>query len=249
MCTVSFVPLNQDEFILTSNRDETTARGLSSAPQIIRSQNFSIACPVDPLANGTWIGASDTRKVVCLLNGAFKKHKRHVPYRKSRGLVVLDFFNSSTVIEYVNEYDFTNIEAFTMVIISAEEGIKLYELRWDGNQKYFTRRDEGQIHLWSSVTLYTEDIIAAKENAFKNYLKKSSVVSQKKLIDLHEKHFLYQDWVEPYLQLNEIQTLSVTSIHGNNHSLVMAYRDLIKKVTALKIINLPYLHEEKNAAS
>src|SRR4030095_9832506 len=96
MCTVSFVPLSNSRFILTSNRDETIKRGLASSPQKINRNGTEIICPVDPLASGSWIGVSEKGRVICLLNGAFERHKHRPPYRMSRGIVVLDALTFSS---------------------------------------------------------------------------------------------------------------------------------------------------------
>src|SRR6476619_3650958 len=114
MCTVSFVPFTKNHFILTSNRDETTARGLASSPVIIEKETYKLVCPIDPLASGTWIAASNYGDMICLLNGAFKRHKHLPPYRKSRGLVVLDYFDTGEPEKFAAEYDLSNIEPFTM---------------------------------------------------------------------------------------------------------------------------------------
>src|ERR1044071_8889387 len=142
MCTVSFVPLSNQSFILTSNRDEAVARGLASAPAIIEKENYRLVCPVDPLASGTWIAASNYGDVICLLNGAFKRHRHQPPYRKSRGLVVMDYFDAGDPKKFSDEYDLTGIEPFTMVMVHRKNSLQLFELRWDGNQKYFAQLDE-----------------------------------------------------------------------------------------------------------
>src|SRR6476661_1017772 len=132
MCTVSFVPISESHFILTSNRDEGISRGLASAPEIIEKEKYRILCPVDPLASGTWIAASDYGDLICLLNSAFKKHKQQPPYRKSRGLVVMDYFDFADPGKFVNEYDLSGIEPFTMVMVHHQPKTVLFELRWDG---------------------------------------------------------------------------------------------------------------------
>src|SRR5262245_45879473 len=134
MCTVSFVPQKRNQFILTSNRDETVASGLASAPPIIEKKNYKILCPVDPLAKWTWIAASDYGDVLCLLNGAFGRHKRKLPYRMSRGLVVLDYFSVGDPEAFNRDYDLTNIEPFTLVMVHRGKSPQLFQLKWDGTQ-------------------------------------------------------------------------------------------------------------------
>ena len=231
MCTVSFVPLSKNHFILTSNRDETVARGLASSPVIIEKENYQLLCPVDPLASGTWIAASSYGDVICLLNGAFKKHKHQPPYRKSRGLVVMDYFDVADPKKFSDDYDLTDIEPFTMVMVHRNNDVQLFELRWDGKEKYFKALDKNKFHLWSSATLYRDEIAEAKRNLFEKILSaemKNVTISPEFLIATHQK-FLYDDWVLPPERVEVVATLSITSVESNIDALKMYYRDLVRK--------------------
>lgn len=231
MCTVSFVPFTKNHFILTSNRDETTARGLASSPAIIEKENYRLVCPVDPLARGTWIASSDYGDIICLLNGAFKRHKHQPPYRKSRGLVVLDYFDTGDPEKFADEYDFSNIEPFTMVMVSRHGGMQLFELRWDGNDKFLKELDPMKRHLWSSATLYNDELIKRKNEKFEELLSrsfKSLPFIPESMIDIH-RQFLYEDWVKPPEKVEVVATLSITSVESNVDELKMHYRDLVQK--------------------
>ena len=88
MCTVTILPLKgHNSFVLTSNRDEATGRQ-TLPPKTYEVAGSKMAFPKDVLAGGTWLGVSDRKRAICLLNGAFKKHERKLPYGKSRGVVV-----------------------------------------------------------------------------------------------------------------------------------------------------------------
>ncbi|MBK9729822.1 MAG: NRDE family protein [Chitinophagaceae bacterium] len=229
MCTVSFVPAGNRKFILTSNRDETTQRGLATAPQRFLYKGVEIICPQDPLAHGSWIAASENHRLTCLLNGAFKKHKRRLPYRESRGIVVLDSLTYDSPEDFIAAYDFSNIEPFTMVLVNSREKIRLHELRWDGSETHFKLLSENEWHLWSSATLYSDELIAEKEHAFKTYLEALTEVSVQALIDIHKNHFLYEDLVLLPEKVTEVATLSVTGVECNPDKFFMHYRDLVSK--------------------
>lgn len=237
MCTVSFVPAGPQKFILTSNRDETVQRGLASAPQRLQHQGIKMICPQDPLAHGTWIAIAENDKLTCLLNGAFMKHERHVPYRKSRGIVVLDSLTYSSAADFVSGYDFSNIEPFTMVMVSSQPVVALHELRWDGTEKHFKTLDENEFHLWSSVTLYNDEQAMEKNCVFRQKLEELKEVDVLFLIDIHKNDFLYEDWVKPPQRVKEVATLSVTSVSSLEDQPLMYYRDLVRKempLTSLK---------------
>jgi len=238
MCTVSFVPLGKSKFILTSNRDETVARGLASAPQILKRKNYSIACPVDPLASGTWIAASSYGDVLCLLNGAFKRHQRKLPYRISRGQVVMDYFESGNPAQFSKGYDLDRVEPFTLVIVHDRRSPSLFELRWDGNNKHFRELPADAFHLWSSATLYDEEVSGKKKNAFGTMLNNQKKLTPEALLAIH-RNFLYEDWVFPPDRVEVVSTLSITSVRQERKQLEMYYRDLVRKEMSAEVIQIP----------
>jgi uncharacterized protein with NRDE domain len=71
MCTVTITPLKgQNSFVLTSNRDESPARE-TLPPKLYDIEGLKMAFPKDVLAGGTWLGISESKRVICLLNGEF----------------------------------------------------------------------------------------------------------------------------------------------------------------------------------
>ena len=100
MCTVTFIPLKNNRFVLTSNRDESPQRSPETISSL-RKEGQEIIFPKDKGAGGSWIAASSQDRLVCLLNGAFDCHQRTPPYRKSRGQMVLDFFGAFCTERYI----------------------------------------------------------------------------------------------------------------------------------------------------
>src|SRR5919199_3470936 len=118
MCVVTLLPL-PGGFVLTSNRDEHVSRPAAIPPQTYSIDGHSITFPKDPQGGGTWLATFGTI-TVCLLNGAFVNHVHQPPYRRSRGLVVLDYFDTADPRQFIDSYDFSGIEPFTMVIAHNE---------------------------------------------------------------------------------------------------------------------------------
>jgi uncharacterized protein with NRDE domain len=90
MCVLTFVPKGEQNFILTNNRDEATARPKAIPPQAYQIGNTDVFMPKDALAGGTWIATSDNF-TLCLLNGAFENHKHQPPYDKVEEPLFLPF--------------------------------------------------------------------------------------------------------------------------------------------------------------
>lgn len=167
MCTVSFYH-DSAKTIMTSNRDEHINRPLALAPTKINTDAGVLVYPQDPLGKGTWFCIKNNGSIVVLLNGADKKHKHAPPYKKSRGLVVLDLIMADDASRYWNEADFEGIEPFT--IVSFQSG-KLFQMRWNETTKTSLMMDVNQSHIWSSFTLYEPEVILNREKWFSEFLK------------------------------------------------------------------------------
>jgi hypothetical protein len=226
MCTVTYLPL-KGGFILTSNRDEALVRKPALVPNVYDHNGVQLLFPKDGEAGGTWIATAADGRTVCLLNGAFVRHHHNPPYRKSRGLVVLDFFNLPDAKAFADSYDLTGIEPFTILVV--EKGL-LYELRWDGNQKFFTKLDEKKATIRCSVTLYPPEVIALREKWFGEWL---AVHLQFKIEDILAFHLFAgegEDHVKVRMRLSSIvQTLSTTCVHFENGELKMYYTDVLNR--------------------
>lgn len=221
MCTVSYVPTGAANFILTSNRDENPERitHLPGEETTIVESN-TIVCPKDSKAGGTWIAMSGTGKVACLLNGAFVKHKHQPPYRRSRGLILLDYFNFPSAAQFADKIDLDQIENFTLVMV---ENGKLFELRWDGENKYFKELNASTHHLWSSCTLYDEETANIKFRKFDEWIKSVHHPDSDLLANFHG----YKNPEGYILDRPMVKTVSITTIQKQDLQLSMCYHDLI----------------------
>lgn len=166
MCTVSYVS-HVGPVIITSNRDENIRRQTASAPVFETINHKKIIFPKDAKAGGTWFAASQDGVVAVLLNGAFSKHTPMPPYRKSRGLVVLETISSAKPFDFITQMDLQGIEPFTLILY--QQG-QLIELRWDGNKKHERELDTSGNYIWSSATLYSDEVIQHRKNLFDRFI-------------------------------------------------------------------------------
>ncbi len=224
MCTVTFIPTQNNDFIFTSNRDEAPTR---SATEMAREQrgNKELLFPRDALAKGTWIAMSNQNQLVCILNGAFQKHKHQPPYRLSRGIMALDFFSFSNATAFFNQFDFEGIEPFTMIIY--DDGA-LYEFRWDESEKHIKKLDTALPHLWASCTLYSEEWQTKRQDWFKDWQLNTPLINQKTVLGFH-KHAGEGNAEFDVLmnRHNIVRTTSITSISKINNQMSMRYEDIL----------------------
>ena len=225
MCTVSFVRAN-NAVIITSNRDEHIGRENATAPAIQILKDKKIIFPKDARAGGTWFAAADNGAVAVLLNGAFKKHIAKPPYRKSRGLILLEIIESDQPLLFFSELNLDNIEPFTVVLY--QPGL-LHELRWDGTNKYQRQPDISGNHIWSSSTLYSDEIIEQRENLFQQFIQAPSNITADRI---HEFHAGNNGDDENGFVINRktgMKTFSITQAIINNNAVNFLHTDLLQQ--------------------
>lgn len=240
MCTVTIFPINNTDFVLTSNRDEAPDR-VSLVPDFYSINNTKVLFPKDK-KGGTWIGVSEKNRVVCVLNGGFVKHERQSSYRKSRGIVANDFMISENIVTTIESYNFENIEPFTIIIADWNKGLKFYELVWDGKYQHFMELPL-ESRIWSSSTLYNEGMQRERQQWFENFetvydLNASSLLEFHKIEDVENKEYgLIMD-------RGLVKTTSVTQIEKQGNILSMHYENLDNKIVTSKMFNLPEVVNE-----
>jgi uncharacterized protein with NRDE domain len=224
MCTVSFVCSN-DKIIITSNRDEKVIRPSATPPKSYTINGKQVLFPKDPKAGGTWFAVDTDGTVLVLLNGADEKHKVQLPYRKSRGLIVLDIISSGSPKLFWDELDLDNIEPFTLVLF--QEG-QLFQLRWNGNQKTTVSLDTHKNHIWSSSTLYPKEIRAKRSDWFYTFLDVNPEISETEMLHFHR--YTEEKNQENGLVINrneEMKTLSITQSVIESRKVTILHCDLM----------------------
>ncbi len=228
MCVLTYLPIQNSGFIFTSNRDESVLRESAIPPRKYEIEGHYVFFPKDPLGGGTWIGGCDTF-TLCLLNGGFEKHTSTPPYRHSRGKVILDFYKYYDVEKFLQNYNFDNIEPFSLIIINRANTLSISEIRWTGKEVSFKNLPTNQSHIWSSATLYTPEIIQERKLWFDNFLQENPNCSADDMLQFH--HLGGNGDIENNIKMNrenKLKTLSVTQFSVDIENFVVRYEDLQK---------------------
>ncbi len=234
MCTVSFIPKHNNDFVLTSNRDEQLKRKSAFVPQVETINGINILYPKDGEKGGTWIGVTDKNRTICLLNGAFDKHTSTPPYAKSRGVVVKDFLICDHIETILASYNLTNIEPFTLVIVEYSDTLKLIEFRWDGQNKHTAFLNSNEVHIWSSCTLYSKSEADDKAKQFKTLIQPNSFAED--IINFHEYGTKTEPLLMKYTANPLYDTVSITQVIKTDHLVEMKYKNLSTQETVSKTI-------------
>ncbi|MDP3311759.1 NRDE family protein [Lutibacter sp.] len=224
MCTVTFLPLSPPNFILTSNRDEQKIRE-TYPPKKYVENGVKMYFPKDKVAGGTWIGTSSKNRLVCVLNGAFTKHHRKESYSKSRGLIAKELLQEEKIELYIRNLKLEGIEPFTMVIIEWNmHQLNLSELVWDENQKHFNKL-KNEPRIWSSSTLYTNEMKMTRKGWFKNWIAENEFTSEKILAFHHSEIGDKEQSI--LMKRTYVETVSITSIKKENNTIEILYEDVV----------------------
>ena len=225
MCTVTFVR-SANKTIITSNRDEQVLRQ-AIEPKSYEINGKSLVFPKDPQAGGTWYAVDEHGNVLVLLNGGNEKHKWNPPYRRSRGLILLDIISAESPLVMWKEIDLTDIEPFTLVLF--QQG-SLYQLRWDATQKDSTELPVAENHIWSTSMLSTRDIREKREKWFANFMRFNAHPTAKDLYHFH--HYAESGDTENGLVINRnnfLKTLSITQAVIQEGKVKINYHDLTQR--------------------
>ena len=210
MCTVTYVPTQKDQFLFASNRDEAPKR---AAAGIVREQrnDKTILYPQDTGAKGTWIAVSDANQLVCILNGAFVIHHRQLPYRLSRGIMALEFFDYDNAEAFRDGFEFEGMEPFTMVIY--DQG-RLFDIRWDHLDLHCQELDANSPHIWASCTLYSRPLQEKRQEWFGDWLGENEYPERKDLALFHREGGDGDSENDVVMnRQNIVRTTSITSIN------------------------------------
>lgn len=223
MCTVSLIPLDFECFVLTSNRDESPNRA-TLQPNFYEADNAKVLFPKDKIQGGTWIGVSTKKRALCLLNGGFTNHKRVLPYKKSRGLIVKEFLGMDNLLSEIEIYDFDNIEPFTLVIVEWSSNLKFYEFVWDGIKKHLKNLDL-KPHIWSSSTLYNLNMKQERLQWFKEFVS-SNKLNNNSILRFHKNKKKDNVYYGVVMNRNVVKTTSITQIIKDKDCVKMHFEDL-----------------------
>jgi hypothetical protein len=241
MCTVTYIPV-RNGFYLTSSRDEKQTRPRAQEPLPHTGVTGTLLFPKDSSAGGTWFVAHEKGFAAVLLNGAVQKHIAKPPYRRSRGLILLYLTDQPDPLQAFHSIDLDNIEPFTIILV--KEG-QLQECRWDGSSKYHRPLDAASPHIWSSVTLYSPEVIRKREQWFRDWLQGYPLPDTATILSFHQHAGDGDSHNDVLMDRNgEMLTVSVTCLeyqHTSTTSMRMIYQDIATAKTVVSSFLTPSL--------
>lgn len=224
MCTVTFLPLNKFDFILTSSRDIPFSREKALHPKEYVENGVKLWYPKDGKAGGTWIGTSSKNRLICLLNGGYVNHSPLENYKKSRGLIVKELLKVDDILKGLNAIDLNEVEQFTLIIVAWNEKLKLLAFVWDGEEKHL-KEIQNKPHIWSSSTLYDAYEKQLRREWFDKWQDEKEI-TQENILKFHHTAGIGDPNIDVMMDRAYDGTVSITSIKKEIDSLCMIYEDV-----------------------
>jgi len=155
------------------------------------------------------------------LNGGFENHIQQKSYDKSRGLIVKELLIAGSFEEMCMAIDLKKIEPFTLVVVSWEAELQLLEFVWDGNNRHLEKL-LWQPSIWSSATLYTDDMKALRQDWFREWFI-GKTLSPENILDFHKHAGLGFPEVDVFMKREKVGTVSITQVIKSKDKKEMNY--------------------------
>lgn len=223
MCTVTYIPTTKG-FIFTSNRDEQPKR-VTLPPAYYQESGVNLFFPKDKIAGGTWIGVAEQKRLVCLLNGGFVYHDPTIKYPKSRGVVVTAMLTTYNLEHTLKTIDLEGVAPFTLIVVDWKNNHKAYELIWCNKTRHVTELDVDESYIWSSSTLYTDEIKTERKKWFTKDVLSQSGTTKEKVLEFHQNEDLGDVETAPKMKRDLVETISTTMVVKDGLELSMEYYD------------------------
>lgn len=208
MCCLTIVKTQHHNIVFTHNRDEQWSRQTRGTfVQEYWFGNKKIWMPKDSLVDGTWIGSDGTR-AAAILNGYKINHLKKEKYRTSRGTIIPQFLKKPDIQKFLESFDPSGIEPFTLIVADNKKYIT--EIGWDEKEIHITKHNVESPMIFSSFTLYDDDIQQKRKNLFL-----SLVTTQTNQDDLWQFHKTKGEDHGNFINVdynNEISTVAISQI-------------------------------------
>src|SRR5699024_10933056 len=129
MCTITYIPLQDNSYILTQNRDVGKKRVSGTPPDTYMVDEKEMIFPVDPQGGGTWNAISSTEHAF-ILNGADFDYYPNFNVIKSRGELCINLLTHHE--NYLEQIELREFDHFTLILVNTENRkVPIREWRWN----------------------------------------------------------------------------------------------------------------------
>jgi hypothetical protein len=262
MCTLTIVPgeSNQPPFAgvrVVCNRDESRLRPAARPPELRQLGSHRVLMPVDPVAEGTWIAASDAGLIAVLMNLYVTQADAEPdpllpPIRKvSRGTViptVLAADDLKSAIKLAERLHVSHYEPFRLILL---DGQRVSETLWSASM--FSVGDANPI---AEPLLYTssglgDDLVATPRRELFEEMVVYTADRRPAQDAFHRHQWPDRQFASVWMTRPEARTQSITWVELDGQCVKMRYAAREGEGDELKFAEeatLPFFNPSREAA-
>jgi uncharacterized protein with NRDE domain len=211
MCTVSWL-YSTGGYHLFFNRDERLTRRPALAPAIRQTEGMNYLSPLDGDHGGTWIGVNESGLTLCLLNRYDEFGEVHAGEFHSRGEIIPGLIAAVSMDEVdrlIKALRLIDYPPFTLAAFSLIG--ESWQAHWSGDTLEVNRDQECRGMITSS-SFATSDVIAGREDAYRQQIDERLDVDANTLRRFHASHDPISGARSVCLHRKDAVTVSLTRI-------------------------------------
>lgn len=246
MCTVTFFPKDDNNWLLSTNRDEIKSREKALPPKIHQANNLKYIAPVDGKAGGTWIGLNSAALCLTLINNyqGVNPLLNHREKAVSRGHIILGLMHLSYLTEVdisMKDLDVTQFNPFKLIGIQSNPCM-IMEWSWDG-QNYITNTLPVKPHLWVSTGRDYKGVWNNRRSIFENFLKHNPNPGIKDIKKLHSSTYPEPGAYSIAMEFDNVASVSNAIVEISRDNIIMYYfNDKPVEWGKWEVTGLPLMH-------
>lgn len=228
MCTVTFFPKNDRDWLISTNRDELKSREKALPPANYKADGVNFLAPVDGKAGGTWIGLNSAGICLTIMNNYQGENPllSHREQALSRGLIIPGLIHMDHLEDVdlsMQDLKASRFNPFRLIGIQSNP-LQIMEWSWDG--KVF---DAGSLpvepHLWISTGKDYEGVWKNRKKVFDKFLKENPDPGLEDVKKLHASNYPETGAYSIAMELDIVATVSNTIAAAGKDELKMHYHD------------------------
>lgn len=229
MCTVTYYPIDNEFYILSTNRDELKARAKATPPQVNITDEVRFVRPVDGEKGGTWIAVNEYKLSLNILNW-FQAYDQRTDYKSdyysSRGQIIHDLISSKTLEECNKRLKTIDLEHFAPFRLLGFQvnPLKIIHWSWDGKDLKQTGQSI-KPHIWISAGFDYTKVLRLRKEAFSRFLDEQNPLTIEGIKKLHASQYPEKGHFAISMSHERAQSVSNTIIDVQKDCPVMYYLD------------------------
>lgn len=140
----------------------------------------------------------------------------------------MDILAAGNIYNYLDHFDFSAVEPFTLLITESFPSANIHEFRWDGEKMHEKELNPALSHIWSSATLYNEEQSALRKEWFNNWLVKYREHDDFNISMFHRSRHTEDEEINLIMNRNNrLRTVSITGLVLEHNRGLLTYHDLL----------------------